>query len=143
MRISTLYQFQRQSSFINKQYEQMAKLEYQSSTQMKLQHSSDDPVLAGQIKSVQNYLNSIDTYTANVKYATDRAETIGRQMGVAIESVSKLKTLISQSLTGTTTKPAEISSQLKGLLTGLLSVASYYQQQKLLLMSPQMLVVLQ
>lgn len=124
MRISTFYQFQKQGDLINQQYEQMNKL-YAQSGGKKIQSSSEDPVLASQIKANENYIQSINNYYNNGVLAQNRARLFSTSIQNSISIIGDVKNLITKAQSGTLSDSNEsMAEQLQGDLTMLLTYAN-------------------
>lgn len=102
MRIPTFHQFDVQAKQLNKLYEDMNRLYLQSISGKRLQASSDDPVLASQIKSTQNIITQLDSYTNNNILASHRAELFNRSIQSSIDMITDVKVQLSKIQTGTT-----------------------------------------
>jgi flagellar hook-associated protein 3 FlgL len=126
MRVPTYYQFQLQNSLLSKQYGDLGKYMAQINSETKIQHSSEDPVLAAQINLSSNYLANLNSYSTNVTTAETRAQLLAAHAGSVASDLSQVKVLLKQALngsSGTATRP-ELASQMRGLLTSMLSVAN-------------------
>ena len=74
MRVPTVSLFRDQAELLTQQYEDVGVLQAQADSGLKLQNSSDDPVLALQIKSVSDYINSLQSYGTNGILAQNRSK---------------------------------------------------------------------
>ena len=71
------------------------------STQKKIQNSSDDPVLASQIKSMSSYIENLKSYDTNGVLAQNRAELYASTMQDAVNIMAKINELTQQAKTDT------------------------------------------
>lgn len=126
MRVPTIIQFDNQLSSITKQSEEINKLQAQLSTGKKLNHSSDDPVLARNIRSTEDYLQRLSTYTNNTTLAQNRAKIVEDGIQGSLGVVDRIKVLIhaAQSDTVNNTDRANIVKELQGLMNSLSGFAN-------------------
>src|SRR3990167_3549938 len=96
MRIPTFHQFQQQSALISKQFDDMNKLMLQASTGHRIQASSEDPVLANQIKSHEDFISGIDNYYNNGVLAQNRSSLFSSSMHGSIDVLTEINTLVSK-----------------------------------------------
>lgn len=101
MRIPTFTQFQHQAEMISKQYDNLSTLQTEASTGKKLINASDDPVLAAQVNSIQDYINKLTTYDHNGKLTTTRYSLFNTTIQNSINAVSDVQSLILQAKNGT------------------------------------------
>lgn len=127
MRIPTFNQFQSQSDYISVQFNSLMKLQEQATTGLKIQQSSEDPVLAAQIKSSQDFINVLQSYSNNSTLAQNRANAFSTSMQSVSNTMQDITVQLTQAKsTGTLsadTKKA-IVAKLQGDLQILLSAAN-------------------
>lgn len=123
-RMPTFGQFVSESENISKQLERLSEVMQQSDTGKKLIHSSDDPVLAAQIKGKQNYISTLTAYGDNGALAQGRASMVNASAQSVTNVVSQISTMVKQAQTGTLSNNdrASLGKQMQGLLTHLTSV---------------------
>ena len=126
MRMSTFGQFVHQSSYISKEFDKMGKLMQQAESGKKLLRSSDDPVLANQIKSKQDFINTLQGYSDNGLIAQSRSSILNISAQSAGNIVGQINTLIKQAQDGTKSDADRltISKQLQGSLASLINLAN-------------------
>lgn len=126
MRISTFHQFEKQSDMINQQYDAMNRLFNQASSGKKIQNSSEDPVLATQIKSTQNYIDSIAGYYNNGVLAQNRSRLFSTSVQNSLNVLNDVQTTIIKVQGGTLSDGdrSALAKQLQGDLTTLLNYAN-------------------
>ena len=126
MRIPTFHQFQQQSALISKQFDDMNKLMLQASTGHRIQASSEDPVLANQIKSHEDFISGIDNYYNNGVLAQNRSSLFSSSMHGSIDVLTEINTLVSKAQSGAVNDKDRISiaEQLEGTMTRLLAYAN-------------------
>jgi flagellar hook-associated protein 3 FlgL len=126
MRIPTFYQFKRQADMITIQFNKMNKLFLQGSTGQKIQASSENPVLANQIKSNKETIEALDNFSNNGLLAQNRSRLFSTAMENSINILGDVKILMSKASNGTVSNSdkASIAEQLQGDLTMLLSYAN-------------------
>lgn len=126
MRVPTIIQFDNQIASLSKQSEAINKLQAQLNTGKKLNHSSDDPVLARNIRSTEDYIERLNTYTNNTTLAQNRAKIVEGGIQGSLEVVNRIKVLIhaAQSDTTNETDRANIAKELQGLMNSLSGFAN-------------------
>ncbi len=126
MRIPTFSQFQRESGLVSKEFDRLSTLLQQAETGKKLLRSSDDPVLANQVKSKQSFVNTLQSYFENGVVAQSRASIVGTSMQNVVNITSNIQTLIKKAESGTlnNTDRIGIAKELEGHLTSLLNIAN-------------------
>jgi len=126
VRIPTYDQFQRNASMISKGFDQMSRLEYQVSTGKKLMDSSDDPSLAFQIKSHEDYLNLLQSYGDNVHVAQNRASLLETSMQGLTSLGGDVEILLKKAQNGTLgdADRKALAEQLQGKLNNLFHLAN-------------------
>jgi len=130
MRVPTFGQFQNEADLIAQQYAQMGKLEQQASSGKKLLSPSDDPVLASQLQSIQDYINSLNTYTDNGALAGARNKLFDTANTQLVSTLSDIQTQLNKARNGTTNASdrADIAKTLQSDLTKLLATANTTDQ---------------
>lgn len=126
MRMPTFNQFQRHIESLALQFQQMNKLIEQANSGQKIQVSSEDPILASQIKSTQRMIENLDSYTNNEILAKHRSELFADTIKDSADKVAQIKTLILKAQDGTLSDKdrMSIAEQLKGSLTSLVAQAN-------------------
>lgn len=126
MRIPTNSLFQQENSMLNKQYEQLVLYANQITSQKKINVSSDDPILASQVKMSEDYIDSLNLYSSNQAIANSRTSLFESSMKDIVNVVGQIKTVVqnAQNDTLTNSDRAEMAKKLRGFLTGLLNDAS-------------------
>ncbi len=126
MRIPSNNMFQQELALLNMKYENVNRFESQNITQLKLQHSSDDPVLASRIKSTVDYMNNLAGYQQNLEIAQNRAQTYEDAIADVTNTLTGVQTYFKQAQNGTMSDVdrSTIASQLKGMLSHLTSVTN-------------------
>ncbi len=121
MRIPTFGQFMHQAGYISKEFDKMGQLMQQAESGKRLLHSSDDPVLANQINSKRDYINTIQSYFDNGIIAQSRSTIVNASAQSATNVLSQITTLLKQAQDGTKSDADRlaISKQLQGCLTNL------------------------
>ncbi|MEO8400433.1 MAG: flagellar hook-associated protein FlgL [Gammaproteobacteria bacterium] len=126
MRIPTFGMYQRESGQISQMYDSLGKLIQQADSGKKLIHSSDDPVLAHQIKSKEDYVNTLQSYFDNGVLAGSHATLFTTSAQSAVNVTSQIQTLLKSAQSGTKNDSdrASIAEQLKGYLSNMASIAN-------------------
>ncbi|RDI39963.1 flagellar hook-associated protein FlgL [Aquicella lusitana] len=126
MRIPTFRQFQHQADMISKQFDQMNRLFMQASSGRKIQSSSEDPVLANQIKSNETFIDHMSNYYNNSVLAQNRSKLFQTSIENSVNIVGDIQTLIKkvQSDILSDGDRASIAEQLEGDLKTLLTYAN-------------------
>lgn len=130
MRIPTFAQFQNESEMISQQYSSMEKLQQQAETGKKLLSPSDDPVLAGQLQSIQDYINQMGTYTDNGDLITERNKLYDSTTKTIMSTISDIQGQLAKAQSGTVNAgdKATIANQLQSDLNALLNAANTTDQ---------------
>jgi flagellar hook-associated protein 3 FlgL len=127
MRIPTFNSFQRQAQVISQQFDNMRKLQQQASSGKKLINYSDDPVLASQIQSSQDYLDQLHGYDRNGILAQKRTGLYSSVMKSAVDAMNDIKTQL-QRVQGTSTlnetDRKNLAEQIEGDRNILLNIAN-------------------
>ena len=126
MRVPTMTQFTNQLQTITQQNLTISSLQQQISSQKKIQNASDDPVLASQIKSINDYISSLQSYTNNGVLAQNRSSLFETSLQSCVNVMSKVTELSQAGKTETLSNAdrANLASQLSGSLSRLLNVAN-------------------
>jgi flagellar hook-associated protein 3 FlgL len=125
MRIATVTQFADQIDSISDQMLTMQTLQLQSKG-TKIQSSSDDPVLADQIKSINDYITSLGNYDISGKLAQNRSSLFSGSVQNCIGVMDKVRELTqaAESDTLNNNDRVNIANELQGYLTRLLAEAN-------------------
>ncbi|KGP63699.1 hypothetical protein EP47_04875 [Legionella norrlandica] len=126
MRLPTVNQLKMQEKALTSQYELLNQLRIQSTTGKKLVSSSDNPILADQIKYVKNNLSQIKNYEYNLIVAekiTDEKSEIASQ---SLELLRNAKQILIQAQNETVNDSDRqvFANQLEGILKQFLSYAN-------------------
>jgi flagellar hook-associated protein 3 FlgL len=126
MRVPTVTQFRDQIELLSQQYEDVSKLQAQADSGQKLQNSSDDPVLALQIKSVSDYITSLQSYSSNGILAQNRSKLFETSAQNVVDIMSKVNELTkaAQNDTLSDADRQDIAAQLQGCLNQLSAAAN-------------------
>lgn len=126
LRLPTISQFKSQMDTMSRQYDTVSKLQIQVSTGKKIQQSSDDPLLASRIQSVDDYMERLDSYDINTSLAKNRLELSSNAIEKSSNLCSKASQLILQAQSGTMNDDDReaIALQLTGILHSLMAAAN-------------------
>lgn len=126
MRIPTFGQFKAEAKNISRQFDILQRLEAQAQSGLKIQQSSEDPVLGAQIKQNQDYLNVLQSYSTNLPLAQNRATQFTTSMQTVTNTMTDILTQLTkaQSSTLTPANKQAIAVQLQSDLTALLNAAN-------------------
>jgi len=126
MRIPTFGQYQQEASLISKEFDRLSSLLHQAETGKKILKSSDDPVLANQVKSKKTFIDTLQSYFENGVVAQSRSTTVNTSLQNAISISSQIQTLIKKAESGTLndTDRAGIAKELEGHLANLVNIAN-------------------
>ena len=126
MRIPTYAQYQQQAALMSVEYDKLTTLMNQADSGKKLLHSSDDPVLASQIKTQQTFMYQLQNYYDNGVVAASRASLINSSMANALNIGSQVQTLVKKAESGTLNdvNRAGLARELEGQLANLINIAN-------------------
>jgi flagellar hook-associated protein 3 FlgL len=126
MRVPTVTQFQEQSEVMSAQMLQIQALQQKAETGTKLQNSSDDPVLASQIKAVKDYIQSLGNFDTNGKLAQNRYSLFSNSLQSAIGIMEQVRELTqsAQSDTLNNDDRNNIANELQSDLDQLVAIAN-------------------
>ncbi|MFI4918044.1 MAG: flagellar hook-associated protein FlgL [Legionellales bacterium] len=126
MRLPTISQFKTQLTQMSQQYNQVSTLQIQVATGKKLQQASDDPMLASQITSVEDYIARLDSYTTNTTLAQNRLSLLHTTLQEQVDLTIKAQELLLRSQNGTLNDKdrAGIAIELSGVLDQMLRLAN-------------------
>ncbi len=126
MRMPTFSQFQQNAQLISQQFDALNRLVIQASTFKKIQVSSEDPVLASQIKSQSTFLQNIQSFYNNGVLAQNRAQLFSSTIQNSLSVINDVQTQIKQVQSGILSgqNMDAIAEQLSGDLSLLLSYAN-------------------
>lgn len=126
MRVPTSNMFQRQSLALSTQFNNVFKLQQQLYTGKKMINSSDDPVLASQVKAKQDYLTQLNSYNNNGAIAQGRGAQFSTSIQSCINSMSDIQALLIKAQNGTTSPADRVAyaNTLQSDLTNLLNMAN-------------------
>ena len=126
MRIPTVTQFQTQIQLMNAQMLQIQTLQAQAETGSKIQNSSDDPVLASQIKAVDDYISSLGNYTINGTLAQNRYSLFSSSLETGIDVMDNVRELTqaAQNDTLNNSDRVNLANELQSDLERMLAIAN-------------------
>ena len=126
MRLPTISQFKNQMHLMSTQYDKVAELRVQMATGKKLQSSSDDPVLASQIQSIEAYIERLNSYEVNTSFAKSRMTLSTTAMAEGSDLVLQAQDLLVQAQNDilADTDRSAIAVQLQGILDSMMAVAN-------------------
>ncbi len=126
MRIPTMTQFIHQASAISTQYDKMSRLQLQASSGKKLIDSSDDPVLASQIKLTEDFISKLQGYSNNSALAVGRSQLFSNTVQSSLGAISDAQSVIQQAQNGTLNDNdrANLAKRLQGDLANIFSLAN-------------------
>ena len=124
MDISTFMRFQRQAQLLSQQFDTVGKLQAQISSGKKLINGSDDPVLANQIQSTQDYIKNIQVYDNNGALAQGRMQLYQSTIQYGINTVGDIQTIIQTAKNGTVSDWHPFITKLQQDLAGLLRMSN-------------------
>lgn len=125
-RMSTFGQFVSQATTVSQEYDKLTRLLQQAGSGKRLLHSFEDPVLADQISSKYDFVNTLQGYSDNGLIAQSRASIVNASAQGASNLVSQISVLLKEAQDGTRSDSdrTNIANQLKGYLTSLTSLAN-------------------
>lgn len=91
MRVPTNVFFQDKMALVNSHYERLSKLLEQQSSEKKLLAPSDDPVLAGRIKLVEEYIKDLNSFKQNEVIAANRTKLFQSSIDGAASTTDQVK----------------------------------------------------
>lgn len=127
MRVPTASFFQQQLAILNDQYLKIAKIYNQASSGKKIQRTSEDTVLAGQIKMTDDNIHDLLSYSSSGVSAQNRTALFESSIQSGLSSVGRIQELIMQvqnNDTLTDQNRVAIATELQGHLQSLLGAAS-------------------
>lgn len=126
MRIPTISQFKNQLASISKQFESVQNLQQQASSGKKIQRASEDPLLAQQIKSVQNHLGQLKGYQLNCTLAETRTELSSNKIQETISLVNKAQECIQKARNDTLNNQDRniLAGEMQNVLDSILNIAN-------------------
>lgn len=126
MRLPTVSQFKNEMSTMSNQFNRIQDLQTQVTTGKKLQHSSDDPLLADRINTVSDFVQTVKGYQLNTTLAESRVSLASSNMKQSVNEVDRVRELIqrAQNDTLSNTDRRNIALELQGHLDNLLEVAN-------------------
>jgi flagellar hook-associated protein 3 FlgL len=126
MRIPTFRQFNLHATLMAKELEQMGRYQQQQASGKKLLASSDNPSLAFQINSKEDFLNSLKSYEDNGAIAQSRAGLINSTIQSTANVNTGIQSLIKQAMSGTLSDKdrATLANKLQGDLGNLMQLAN-------------------
>ncbi|MGQ3892628.1 flagellar hook-associated protein FlgL [Legionella sp. CNM-4043-24] len=126
MRLPTVNQFKTQIQSLSQQFDDVERLKRQGTTGKKIQRSSEDPMLAGKIRTLTNAMQTSKGYSLNNTLATSRVSLLNTTLDQSTDLIGKIKDLIlaAQSDTLSNANRASIAEELKGYAETLLGFAN-------------------
>src|SRR5690348_5624466 len=100
MRIPTFAMYERQAGQVAQEYDDYGKMLQKAMSGKKLVNSSDDPVLASQIKSKQQFVDNLQSYFENGALATNHASLLTKSSQNAVNIVSEVQVLLKKAQSG-------------------------------------------
>lgn len=126
MRIPTYTQYSAHISMLNKQTEQLSRIQAQMSNQKKLLSSSDDPVLSNIIKSTQTHMDTVQSYSTNLIAASRRSSLVETSLKMGIGSLQRVTELFraAQSDVASNTDREKMATEIADILNAMLDTAN-------------------
>lgn len=126
MRIPTFIFSRNQSEMLMQKYDLINRIQIKINSGKKLINSSDDPVLALNIKSVQDYISKLDSYKNNLVMGQNRAKLMESCVISAINGVQRASELFknAQSDTASNSDRQNIAREIQGILNTIQNVAN-------------------
>lgn len=102
---------------ISNNYERLAKLQEQITSQKKFSKPSDDPAAAMMGMTYRTNLNQVEQYSSNISEATSWAESTDAALGQAVSALQRIRELTVQASNGTyeENQRANIAAEIKEL----------------------------
>lgn len=119
MRLPTITQFRTQSQMLSSQFERLTYLQTQSVTGKKILRSSENPLLADNIKSVQDHLVRLNSFDTNLSLAESRQGIKESSVKESINIVNQIQELMmrAQNDTNNDSDRNAISKEVEGILS--------------------------
>lgn len=126
MRIPTISQFKTQLSSIAKQFESVQHLQEQAASGKKIQRASENPLLAQQIKSVQNHLGQLKGFQLNCTLAETRTELCSNKIQESINLVNQAQECLQKAQNDTLSNQDRVilAGEMQNLLDNILNIAN-------------------
>ena len=127
MRVPTSTFYRQEALRFAEQYDKMSTaLRQANGDKLRLQFDSDDPVLAVDVHTTENYIDSLNNYNTNTTLAANRAKTYDSAMSDVIGAVQNLSSLTTLAATQTLndTERSAIASQIEFNLQSILRAAN-------------------
>lgn len=126
MRLPTVNQFRAQMSSLTSQFDEINKLQIQSTSGKKIQRSSENPLLADKIKAVSDSMQTTRAYDLNNTLAMSRVSLLGTTVQQSVNLVGQIKDLIlsAQNDTLNNENRASIAQEMRGYAETLLGLAN-------------------
>jgi flagellar hook-associated protein 3 FlgL len=126
MRLPTIGQFNTEALAISRQFEEIRSCQMQITTGKKLQSTSEDPLLAKQIKAVNDYIQLINGYELNGTLAQTRNQLVSTTVQGSLNSLGRIQELIqnAQNDTLNNNDRKNLAEELKGIQEVLLRAAN-------------------
>ncbi|MDP1603537.1 MAG: flagellar hook-associated protein FlgL [Legionella sp.] len=126
MRLPTLGQFNTEMLAISRQFEEIRNCQMQISTGKKIQSSSEDPLLAKQIKAINDYMHIINGYELNGTLAQTRNELVNTTVQGSLNALGRIQELLqsAQNDTLNNNDRKNLAVELKGIHEMLLRSAN-------------------
>lgn len=126
MRVPTNTFYRQEALRFNEQWDKMSNALRQANDKLRLQYDSDDPVLAVDVNTTMNYIDTLTNYGLNTTLADNRVQTYDNTMKNVIGAVMQLSSLTTQAATQTIDDDARsaISIQINSILQQILGAAN-------------------
>lgn len=126
MRVPTSNLFQLQSLALSTQFANVFKSQQQLSTGKKLLNSSDDPVLASQVKAKQDYISQLKSYGDNATLAQGRTQLFSTTIQSAINSLTDIQATLKRAQNGTngSAERVDYANKIQADLQNILNMAN-------------------
>jgi len=126
MRLPTIGQYRAQVKALSTQYERLTQLQSKATSGKKILQSSEDPLLADRIKSVQTYFQQLKSFDNNLSLAESRQTQKDAVSTKTINRTTRVQELLqrAQNDTQTNSDRKAIATELEGILTQFFNDAS-------------------
>lgn len=126
MRVPTSTFYRQEYDRFADQWDKMSTALRQATDKMKLQYDSDDPVLAVDVNTTMDYIDTLTNYGMNTTLADDRVQTYDSTMKNVIGAVQSLSSLTTLAATGTIDDQGRgaIAIQMQSILQVIMGAAN-------------------
>lgn len=126
MRLPTIMQHRAQNRALSQQFDRLGYLQNQAISEKKILRSSENPMLADNIKAVRSHLTRLNSFDNNIALAQNRQNQKESAANQGINNINRVQELLIKAMSETNNGGdlKNISKEIEGILTQFIDLAN-------------------